>query len=126
MSHVPDQSVDLDSIHIIKLLQSLLDLSLVRLNIHDEHQGVVLLNHLHRALGVQRVNDNLVVIEAGLMRDGFAGVFWRPGELEGLGSVEGGRRANLASFVCVGLLLNRLSIFSFPCLCEDRERIYPQ
>lgn len=104
ISHVPDQSVDLDSLHIVKLLQSLLDLPLVRLHIYDEHQGVVLLDLLHRALGVQRVNDNLVVIETGLMRDGFAGIFWRPRELEGLGSVESGRRANLANFVGVGLL----------------------
>lgn len=102
--NIPNQGVDLDSVHVVKLLQSLLDLSLVRLDIHDKHQGVVLLDLLHRALGVQRVNDNLVVVETGLMRDGFAGVFWRPRKLEGLGSVEGGRRANLANFVGVGLL----------------------
>jgi len=71
---IPDQSVDLDCVHVVQLLQSILDLPLVCLDIHNEYQGVVLLNFLHGALGVQWVNDHLVVVETGLMRDGLAWV----------------------------------------------------
>lgn len=49
----PDESVDLRSLDIVQLLNGILDLTLVRLDINDEHQGVVLLNLLHRGLGVQ-------------------------------------------------------------------------
>jgi hypothetical protein len=42
------------------------------------------------------VNDDLVVVEAGLMRNGLARVLRRPRELEGLRAVEGGRSADLA------------------------------
>lgn len=87
--HIPDEGVDLHSIDVIKLLQRLLNLSLVRLDVNDENQGVVLLNLLHRALGVERVDDDLVLIETGNMGDGFAGVFWGARELQGLGAVEG-------------------------------------
>jgi hypothetical protein len=64
---IPDKSVDLDGVHIVKFLQSHLDLSLIGLHIYDEYQGVVLLNLLHGALSVQRVNDNFMVIETRFM-----------------------------------------------------------
>ena len=35
----------------------------------------MLLNLLHRTLGVQRVDEDLVVVKSGLMRNGLAGVF---------------------------------------------------
>lgn len=78
-------------------------MSLVGLDIDDEDKGVVLLDLLHGALGVERVNDNLVLIEAGLMRNGFTWVFWGSGELEGLWSVEGGGLADLSDLVGVCL-----------------------
>jgi hypothetical protein len=65
-------------------------LSLVGLDINNENQGVVLLNLLHGALSVERVLDDLVLIETRLVRDGLAWVFWLAGELESLGAVEGG------------------------------------
>lgn len=88
LSNVPDEGVYLDAVHIIQLLQRLLNLPLVGLNIHNEDQSVVLLNLLHRALRVQRVDDDLVLVEARLMRDSLARVLWRARELEGLGPVE--------------------------------------
>ena len=60
--NIPDQRINLHAIHIIQLLQCLLDLPLVRLDITDKHQRIVFLNLLHRAFGIQRVDDDLVVI----------------------------------------------------------------
>lgn len=71
---IPDQSVDLDSVHVIQLLQSHLNLSLVRFHVHNEDQSVVLLDLLHRTLSVQGVNDDLMVVKARLMRDRLARV----------------------------------------------------
>jgi hypothetical protein len=88
--NVPDKSVDLDGVDVIELLQSLLDLSLVGLDIDDEYQGVVLLDFLHGTLGVERVLDDLVLIEARLVGDGLSWVLWLARKLEGLGAVEGG------------------------------------
>ena len=93
---VPDKGVDLDGVDIVELLQRLLDLSLVCLDVYDEDQRVVLLNLLHGALGVERVDDDLVLIKTRLMRNGLSWVFGRSGKLEGLGSVEGGRKTDLA------------------------------
>jgi hypothetical protein len=70
--YIPDKGVDLDSVDIVELLQRLLDLSLVCLDIDDENQSVVLLNLLHGALGVERVDNDLVLIEAWLMRNGLS------------------------------------------------------
>ena len=80
-------------------------MSLVRLDIDDENQSVVLLNLLHRALGVERVDDDLVLIETGNVRNGLAGVLGRTGELEGLGAVEGRRETDFANLVRMHLYL---------------------
>jgi len=98
-TNVPDQRIDLHTVHIIQLLERLLDLPLVRLNITDKNQGVVLLNLLHRTLRVQWVNDDFVVVEAWLMGNGFSGIFGRARELEGLGAVEGRCEADFADLV---------------------------
>lgn len=103
IKHIPDEGVDLDSIDIVKLLQSLLDLSLVGLDIDDEYKGVVLLDLLHGALGVERVDDDLVLIKAGLVLNRDSGVFWLAGKLESLGSVEGCRKTDLADLLRVDL-----------------------
>jgi hypothetical protein len=100
---IPDQSVDLDSVNIVQLLKSLLDLSLVGLNIHDEDKGVVLLNLLHGALSVERVDDDILGIEAGDVRHRLARVLWCAGKTEGLGAVEGRVQADLANLVRVNL-----------------------
>ena len=71
-----DQGVDLHCVDIIQFLQCLLDLSLVGLDIHDEYQCVVLLDLLHGTLGVERVDDDLVGIETGCVRNRLSWVFW--------------------------------------------------
>lgn len=50
----PDECVDLRGLDVVQLLDGILDLTLIRLDINDEDQGVVLLNLLHRRLRVQR------------------------------------------------------------------------
>ena len=51
------------------------------------------------------MNDDLVVVESGLMRNRFSRIFWRSGEDEGLRSVEGSGEADLAGFLCVDLVM---------------------
>lgn len=97
--NIPDEGVDLDGVNIVQLLQGLLDLALVCLDIHNEDEGVVLLDLLHGALRVERVQDDLGGIEGGLAGNRHTGVLGRPRELEGLGAVEGGRGADLAGLV---------------------------
>ena len=87
--HIPNQSINLHAINIIKRLQRRLDLPLVRFDITHKHQRIILLDLLHRAFRVQRVDEDFVVVEAGFVRDGFTWVFGGAGKLEGLGAVEG-------------------------------------
>lgn len=70
-------------------------MSFVGLDINDENQCVVLLDLLHRAFGVERVYDDLVFIQARLVRDRLPGVFGLAGELESLGSMECCRETDL-------------------------------
>lgn len=105
---LPNESVDLNGVDVIELLQSLLDLGLVGLGVDDEDQGVVLLNLLHGALSVERVNDDLVLVQARLVRERLAVVLRRSRQLQGLGTMEGRRGADLALLVRV--VLNDISI----------------
>ena len=106
---IPDKGVELDGLDIVKSLESGLDLPLVGLDVDNEDKGVVLLDHLHGALGVERVDDDLGGIEARLTRDAPAGVGRGARELEGLREVEGRAGADLADLVRVDLLGNRPS-----------------
>jgi hypothetical protein len=81
VKNIPYQRIDLDAIHVVELLQRLLNLSLIGLDIADKYERVVLLDLLHRALRVQRVNDDLVVIEPRLMRHRFSRILGRSREL---------------------------------------------
>ena len=101
---IPDKGVNLDGVNIIELLESLLDLTLVGLDVDNKDESVVLFDLLHRALGIERVDDDLVLIEAGLMRNALAWVLWRAREDEGLRAVEGRRETDLAGLVRVDLL----------------------
>ena len=96
---LPDKGVDLDGVNIVELLEGSLNLTLVGLDVDDEDEGVVFLDLLHGALGVQGVENNLVGVKCGLAGNRHARVLGRPGELEGLGAVESGRGANLAGLV---------------------------
>lgn len=107
---IPDEGVDLNGVDVIQLLEGKLDLGLVGLDVDDEDEGVVLLNLLHGALGVERVHDDLVLIETGRMGNRLAGILGRARELEGLGPVEGGRGPDLAVLVGVHLGKRRISL----------------
>jgi hypothetical protein len=50
------------------------------------------------------VDDDLVLVQAGLVVDGLAVVLGSARQLEGLGAVEGGRQSDLALGLAVGAL----------------------
>jgi len=79
-------------------------LALVGLGVDDEDEGVVLLDLLHGRLGVEGVDQDLVLLDTGLGLDTLAGVLGSARELEGLGLVEGGRQADFADLVRVDLI----------------------
>lgn len=100
---IPDESVDLDCVHIVQLLQSFLNLSLICLDIHNKDQGVVLFDLLHRTLSIERVDDHLMGIESWYMGNRFSWVFGRSRQDKGLWSVKCGGEANFSGFFAVHL-----------------------
>lgn len=102
--NIPDQGVDLDGVDVIELLEGSLDLGLVGLDVDNEDEGVVLLDLLHGTLSVERVDDDLVLIKAGLVLNGLAEVLGVPGKSEGLRAAEGGRGSDLGLLVGVNLV----------------------
>jgi len=58
-----DEGVDLHGLHLVHLLNSGSDGVLVGTDIHDENEGVVILNLLHGALGCERIAKNGKLIE---------------------------------------------------------------
>ncbi len=106
--YVPDQGVDLDGVNVVELLESTLDLSLVGLDVDNEDEGVVLLHLLHGALGVEGVDDDLVLVEARQVRDRLAGELGVAGQRQRLGLVEGGAQADLALLLGVSSLESSL------------------
>jgi hypothetical protein len=83
-----DEGVDLDTADIVLLLEGGGDLALVGLDVDDEDEGVVLLDLLHGGLGVERVDEHLGGVHAGLMGDRLASVLSGTGEREGLGAAK--------------------------------------
>jgi len=121
-----DQGVDLDGVDVIELLKSLLDLGLVGLDIDDEDEGVLLLDLLQGTLGVERVDDDLVLIETGLVRNRLARVLGSPRQLKSLGAVEGGRVSDLGLLVGVNTLEGSLgSLLGLSALAGLRGTAYP-
>jgi len=96
-----DESVDLDGVDIIHFLDGCLDLWLVGFDVDNEHEGVVLLNLLHCALSVERVEEDLGGIETSIILDSLARVLGRAAQLESLGAVERSRQSDLLHFVRV-------------------------
>ncbi len=99
----PDQGVDLDRVDVVHLLQRVLDLPLVGLDVDDEDERVVLLDLLHRALRVERVQDDLVLVQARLVVECLAWVLWFSRQVEHLWAPEGGGWADFSHFGCVDL-----------------------
>jgi hypothetical protein len=103
-----DEGVDLESLNIIKSLDSILDVVLVGLNVDNKGQGVVFLNLLHGSLGVQGLTDDTVLIHAGSMGDRLASVLGGTGQDKSLGNVEVGGSADLANSLTVNTLKSSL------------------
>ena len=73
----PHKRIHLHHLHIIQRLQRPLYLPLVRLDITNKHQRIILLNLLHCAFRVKRVDQDFVMIQSRLMGDGFSWIFGR-------------------------------------------------
>lgn len=93
---VPDEGVDLSSLDVVQSLDRILDLALVRPNVNDEHECVVVLDLLHRALCVQRRDDRPVRIHTRGMGNALSRVLGFTRETEGVRAVEGHGEALLA------------------------------
>jgi len=98
-----DQGVDLDAVNVVLLLEGGGDLALVGLDVDNEDEGVVLLNLLHRRLGVERVDEDGRRIHARSVGTRLAGVLGRARQLKGLGTVEAGAGPDGALLVRVRL-----------------------
>lgn len=103
--YIPDEGVDPNGVHVVRLLQGLLDLTLVRLAVNNEHKSVDLLDLLHRALGVQGEQKHLVRVSARSVGGALARVFRVARETQRLGAVERRRGANRTQ-----ALLTRLTL----------------
>ena len=103
MAILPDEGVNLDRVDVVELLESQFDLGLVGLDVDNEDERIVLLNLLHGALRVERVHNDLVLVQAGLVRDRLARVLGGARQLQGLGLVEGRRVPDLGRLVGVRL-----------------------
>ena len=95
----PYEGVDLDSVNVVELLEGRLDLRLVRLDVDNEDESVVLLDLLHGALGVEGMDNDLVLIQPRRMRNRLARVLRGARDLQGFGAVEAGRVPDLGLFV---------------------------
>lgn len=77
MRGIPNEGVDLNGVDIVKLLQCNFNLSFVGFDVDDENKRVVFFHLFHGALCVQRVDNDLVLVEARQMGNRLAGVLRR-------------------------------------------------
>jgi len=64
-----DQCVDLFTFNIVKLSYSILDLSLVGLDVNNENKCIAIFNQLHGRFSCERVFDNSVLVQSALFGD---------------------------------------------------------
>ena len=81
-----DEGVDLVTLDAVEVLDGGLDLSLVGLDVDDEHEGVGVLDELHGRFGGEGVLDDGELVEGVLLGGGSGGVLGLAGE--GVGAVE--------------------------------------
>lgn len=86
---VPDQSVDFLGLDVVHLLNGILDLLLVRADVNNENQGVVVLDLLHCRLGSQWILENLIVVQLMSWWRTDAGILGVPLLLQCLRAMEG-------------------------------------
>lgn len=103
-----DKSVNLDSLDLVKDLDSILDVSLGGLVVDSQDKGVGILNLLDGDLAVDVALDNLVSIESGSAGNRLSLVLRSSGKSKSLGSVEVDRGADLDDLGGVGTLNDSL------------------
>lgn len=97
--HIPDERVHLRRLHVVKLLHRLLDVPLVRLEVNDEDERIVILDLLHCRLSVERVLDCSELVHPRHVWNGLPRVFRVARKTKGFGSVEGDGSADFAKRV---------------------------
>lgn len=101
---VPNEGVHLDGINAVQVLDGSLDVVLAGTDITDKDQCILVLDLAHRRLRVQRELDDGKVVQAGLLGNSLAAVLGGTAQLQRLGQVEAGARANLAGRRGMGAL----------------------
>ena len=97
----PDQGVDLSHVSVTELLHSLFNLVLVGLDIHSEHQCVVVFCLLHGWLSGEGELDGGTVVKLFSPRGALPRICALPPEPQCFGPSEGGWRPDLLFFVAV-------------------------
>jgi hypothetical protein len=91
----PNQSIDLDAIHVIKGLKCSLDLMLVGTHITQKDQRIVVFDFANGRLGHQGSTKNGILIKWTDGRNRLSQIFGRSGKFKRLGTMEARRRHGL-------------------------------
>lgn len=118
-----DHGVDLLDVNLVQLLDGSLDLVLVRLQGHTEHQGVTVLDLLDGGLGGDRSLNDLVGVHSVKVRHRLSGVSWGLGQLQGSWQSEGGAGSHLDRLLRVGTLQGRFLSSSSSVWMLVREQV---
>lgn len=94
-----DKSVHTLSIDLVKLLNSVLDLSLVGLDVNNENKGVGVLNELHGRLSGERELDNRELVKEVLLWGRLLVVLWCGWKVNSLSTVEVGLGVDASSLL---------------------------
>ena len=83
-----DKSVYSVSFNSIKLLDGILDLTLVALNVNNENKGIGVLDQLHGRFGGQRILDDRVLVQDVLLGGRLCSILGCLGKVNSLSTVE--------------------------------------
>lgn len=99
---IPNESVHLDSVNIVELLDGLLDVMLAGTDITDKDERIMIFNLAHGRFSVKGELQDGKLIQPSFLGDSLTGVLGGTGELEGLGEVETGAGVDLADGLGLG------------------------
>lgn len=112
-----NQSVDLEHISFVELLDGMLDHILVSSHVDLKNEGICALDLLSGNLRVNVGDDGLVSIQPGVVGNGSLGIGGFTGKRKSLGTMEGSRGVKLGLFLAVhalgGSLLGSESLLLF-------------
>lgn len=109
-----NEGVDLGGINIVHPLDSILNMTLIGLQIHNKHQSVILLHLAHGGLGGQWKLENRELVQARQMGNGLAWVLGSTVENESTWTTESGAGADLKGDI--GMSALKSGLLSGKCL----------